>query len=550
MPPSPLRQPLFRMLWIATIVSNTGTWMSEVANSWLMTTLAPDPLMVSLVQAASALPVFLLGIPAGALADLVDRRRWLLATQFWMMLTAAIMAALTLSGRMTPGLLLASGFILAIGAALNSPGWHSITPEIVPKESLPAAVTLNGLAINCAKAAGPAIGGLVVVQLGPGAAFLLNALSFLSVVFVLWIWKREAVPANLPTERFFSAMRVGVQHIRHSPLMRLIVLRVVILIFNTSALWALLPLLCKQEYHYDPRGYGLMLVCYGVGAILGAAFLLPRLRASLSANQIVSCAWLAYIPSLLALGLTQNRWVPGLAMTWAGLCAICILASFHLAAQSVVPDWIRARAMSVYLLGFSGAATFGSVFWGGVARQIGVRDSLLLSAALMGVAMVTAWSAPLRTGEKFDHEPSHYWPDPHPHLKVPLQHGPILVTVEYDIAPEDAAKFIESMEKVRRIRLRNGVMQWGLYADLEHPNRFRESYLEESWASHLRQHERVSNYEMEVSQLAYQYHRGEDSPEVFHHGYCDQSFPANLKMREEETATETHSQGVPLWFLD
>ncbi|HIB67765.1 MAG TPA: MFS transporter, partial [Phycisphaerales bacterium] len=256
-PVHPFQISLFRMLWLATLVSNVGTWMQEVANSWLMTSLAPDPLMVSLVQVATALPMFLLGLPAGALADLVDKRRWLLGTQTWMMMAAAAMAIVTLTGQMTPGMLLLGSFLLSVGAALNSPGWHSVTPEIVPKETLKQAVTLNGVVINCARALGPAIGGFIVVKAGPGAAFTLNAISFLAVVFVLFSWNRDNQRDSLPSERFLSAMRVGVQHVKHSPLMRLVVLRAGILVFITSVAWSLLPLLCKQEYGFGPRGYSL-----------------------------------------------------------------------------------------------------------------------------------------------------------------------------------------------------------------------------------------------------------------------------------------------------
>lgn len=547
---SPLKLPLFRMLWIATLVSNAGKWMQEVANAWLMTTLAPDPLMVSLVQAANALPMFLLGLPAGALADVIDRRRWLLATQSWMMLSAGIMAVLTLTGNMTPWLLLLCSFNLSVGAALNSPGWHSVTPEIVPKESLSAAVTLNGLVINCARAIGPALGGLVVVQLGPGAAFALNSLSFLAVVFVLWRWKRDVQDENLPSERFFSAMRVGLQHVRHSPLMRLVVIRAIVLIFTTSVIWSLLPLLCKQEYGYGPRGFGLMLVANGLGAIMGATLLLPRLRKFLDANQIVSYAWLAYIPTFVALSRSEVSWIPFVAMLWGGVCNICILSSFHLAAQSVAPDWVRGRAMAVYLLSFSGATTAGALFWGSVAREMGLRTTLMLGGGALLAGTITSFLAPLKTGETFDHEPSGYWPDPNLKVPVPLKHGPIMVVVTYEIAKEDGQKFRDAMSKVRRIRLRNGVLQWGLYIDLESPTKYREVYLDENWAAHLRQHERVSKYEMEVSQLAYQYHQGEELPEVFHYGFCDKKFPG--KMVEGPAPEEWRPQNVavPLWFLD
>ena len=551
-PPSPFQNPLFRMLWLATLVSNVGTWMQEVANSWLMTTLAPDPLMVSLVQAATALPMFLLGLPAGALADLVDKRRWLLGTQTWMMLSAAVMAYLTLTGQMTPWLLLIGSFYLSVGAALNSPGWHSVTPEIVPKESLRAAVTANGVVINCARALGPAIGGLVLVKAGPGAAFLLNAISFLAVVFVLYRWKRQPKAKNLPSERFLSAMRVGMQHVRHSPLMRLVVLRAGILIFNVSVVWALLPLLSKVEYGYGPKGYGLMLVANALGAILGATIILPRIRNHLDANQIVSYAWLGYIPTLLILSYAGNPIVPFCAMIWGGLCLICMLSSFHLAAQSVAPEWVRARAMAVYLLIFSGATSFGSLFWGFIGRHMALRECLLLGAFFLLMGSVTSFLAPLKTGEEFDHEPSNYWPDPDIKLPVPLQHGPIMVTVEYDIAPENSAAFLAAMEKIRRIRYRNGVIRWSMYVEFERPNIYREVYLEESWAAHLRQHDRVSKYEMEVAQLAYQYHRGKESPRVYHMGFCDQTFPSNV-IEEQQSHGETWepaSGTIPVWFLD
>ncbi|MBT9583956.1 MFS transporter [bacterium] len=548
---SPLRIPLFRMLWIATLVSNVGTWMQEVANAWLMTTLAPDPLMVSLVQGATTLPMFLLALPAGALADVLDRRRLLLATQTWMMVAAAVMAALTMTQQMTPWLLLLCTFYLAVGTALNSPGWHAITPEIVPKEALPAAVTLNGLAINCARAIGPGLGGLVVVWLGPGAAFLLNAVSFLAVVFVLLVWKRNPRGENLPAERFLSAMRVGVQHVRHSPVMLLVLWRAGVFIFTSSALWAVLPLLCKQEYAYGAREYGAMLVLFGVGAIVSATTLLPRLRVRLEVNQIVSRAWLAYIPFLLTLATATHYYIPFLAMLWGGGCSICLLSSFHLAAQSVSPAWVRARAMSVYLLTFFGAASSGSLFWGYLARGLGIRQCLLASAGLLLVGTVTAWLAPLRTGETFDHEPSHHWPDPDIALEVPLKHGPIMVAVEYDIATQDSANFIQAMEKIRRIRYRNGVLRWGLYVDLANPTLFREVYLEESWAAHLRQHERVTTYEAEVAQHAYNYHRGESSPLVFHYGYCDETFPGRTcDGPGADLLFPTNPSGVPLWFLD
>ncbi|MFA5504962.1 MAG: MFS transporter [Vulcanimicrobiota bacterium] len=523
---SVLSIPIFRMLWIATLVSNVGTWTQEVASSWLMTEMAPDPVMVSLVQAATALPMFLLGLPAGALADMVDKRRWLIATQSWMLLSAAVMAIVTLGGFMNPCLLLLGSFCLSIGTALNSPGWHSVTPEIVPKESLHVAVTLNGVVINCARAIGPAIGGLVVVKLGAGAAFSLNALSFLAVVFVLHRWRRENPLEEAPVEPFVSAMRVGLQHVRHSPLMRVVIARTAILIFASSVVWALLPLLCKEVFGFGPRGYGMLLVANGVGAIFGAMVVLPRLRQFLNVNQIVGAAWLGFIPTLLVLYSSAHPAVLFAAMLWGGACNLCILSSFHLTAQSVAPDWVRARAMAIYLLVFFGATCFGSIFWGAVAREVGMHNCLLLGAAFLLQGLFTTLFTPLKTGEHLDHRPAHCWPEPDFKVDIPLQHGPILVTVEFQIAPDDAEAFREAMEEVRKIRYRNGVRWWSLYLVLENPTLYREVYLEETWAAHVRQHQRISQTECEISDRAYRYHRGPGKPVVSHSAICDHEFPA------------------------
>ncbi|MFN8607653.1 MAG: MFS transporter [Vulcanimicrobiota bacterium] len=543
---SPLRRPLFRMLWAATIVSNVGNWIQEVSSTWLMATMAPDPLMVSLAQVASALPVFLLAIPAGALADVLDRRRLLIFTQTWMMIAAATMAVVTLLDRMNPWILLICTFYLAVGSALNSPGWHAVTPEIVPKEELPAAVTLNGLGISCARAVGPGLAGLVLVNLGAGKAFLINSFSFLAVILVLTIWRRKKRPGNLPAERFISAMRVGTQHVRHSPVLRLVLIRSGVFVFTTSCLWSLLPLLCKQEYGFQAQGYGLLLVAFGLGSILTATFFLPRWREKLEANALVSRAWLAYLPVFWTLANCHNGWLPYLIIFWAGGCQICILSCFHLAAQSLAPPWVRARAMSVYLLVYAGSASLGGLFWGYLGRALGLRQCLLLSSFVLLAGTITAWMAPLHTGENFDHDPSNQWEDPEVHLDIPLSHGPIQVVVEYDIAPEHARDFVTAMERLKRIRLRNGVIRWALYCDLASPNLFREVYLEESWAAHLRQHERVSKYETEVANMAYCYHRGPDMPKVFHLGYCDDRFPGKS---EEEQMDPTY-QEIPLWFLD
>ncbi|MBT9588541.1 MFS transporter [bacterium] len=543
-PPHPLDNKLFRLLWWATFVSNMGTGMHEVTTGWLMAQLAPTPLMVSLVHSASTLPFFALALPAGALADRVNRRYYLLATQAWMMMSAGLMAWLTLSGRMGPWCLLVCTYLLAIGGALNSPAWHALTPEIVEAELLPASVTYNTAAINAAKALGPVLGGLLLVWLGPAAVFAANALSFLTVLWVLGCWKGPPVRAQAAAEPFLSAMRVGVQYVRHSPYFLTVIVRSSLFVFITNALWALLPLLCQQEFALSGQGYGLAMGLFGLGAVGGAMLLLPRLRTAYCTNHIVVGAWVAFVPVLLAVGWTGQLWLP---MLWGGACWSCILSCCHLAAQSLAPAWVRARAMSVYLFCFFGSASLGSLFWGYLATGLGLRSCLLVSAATLTVAALFTRSACLMTGESFALGTDPHWSQPSTADQVPLAHGPIMVTVEYQIDLQDAQDFRESMERVRRIRYRNGVLQWGLYVDLKDPRLYREIYVEENWAAHLRQHQRVTDYDAVISERAICFHRGDSAPQVTRLAYCDRSFPLEYGLASGQPPP---ARQAPAWFLN
>jgi len=524
-PWDPLKNRLFRALWMATIASNMGTWMQEVASGWLMTSLDPKPLLVALVQAATTLPMFLLALPAGALADVIDKRVYLLATQTWMAVSALIMGVITLRGHMTPELLLAFTFLLGLGTAMNSPAWHSVTPEVVGREQLAAAVTLNGLAINVARAVGPALGGLVVVASGPGAAFVINAISFLGVVLTLYAWRRRSARNTAPAERFFSAMRVGVQHVRHSPLMRCVLVRAGTFVFGSSCLWALLPLLVKDYLHRGPRSYGVLIALFGAGAVLGATVVLPRLRRRLSLNPLVSLAWAVF--GLVQVALVTSWFaVTCAAMLLGGMAWLCILANLHFSAQAVAPAWVRARAMSVYLLVFFGTATLGSVVWGLIADSIGIGPTMVGSGAMLLVGLLlTGWTFPLSAGEGVNLSPTRHWPEPHVVGDYRPEHGPVLVTVDYRIDPANAEAFRAAMDKLRVLRLQHGVLRWGLFVDLADPSRYQEVYLEESWGAHLRQHERVTAHEEALGREAYQYHLGPGDAPVKHFVYTESAFP-------------------------
>lgn len=514
----PLRHPVFRALWLATIASNLGTWLQNVGASWMMTSLTTSTTMVALVQAATSLPMFLLSLPAGALADVLDRRRILLVTQAWMALSAALLGGLTLAGRMTPGLLLLFTFLLGLGAALNQPAWQAITPELVPREDLPGAISLGSVGFNIARAAGPAIGGLLLAAAGAGVNFLLNAASFFGVMVVLYRWRRPPeVVSALPAERFLGAMSAGLRYVRHSPEVLAVTVRGSAFVICSSSLWALLPVVARVDLEQGPAGYGLLLAALGIGAVAGA-FALPRLNRKGSTDYVVIAATLVFAGATAALGSIRIFWFLCFALLLAGGAWLSLLSSLNVAIQTVVPAWVRARALSVYMLVFFGSLSLGSALWGLVGQRIGTSPALLLAAAGQIVALLATMRYHLQSGEGLNLAPSRQWPAPivHDELEVKDDRGPVLITVEYRIASESARDFASAMRDVRRIRLRDGALQWGLFVDSTDPGRYTEVFLAKSWLEHLRQHERVTMTDTDVVLQARAFHVGEAPPVVQH----------------------------------
>ena len=512
---APLADPLFRALWVATLASNVGTWMQDVGGSWLMTSLSASPFMVALVQAATTLPITLLALPAGALADVVDRRRLLITTQTWMLVGSGALGALTLAGLTGPGVLLALTFVIGLGSALNAPAWQAIIPEMVPRASLPSALALNGIGINASRAVGPALGGLVIAAAGPAAAFLLNSISFLGVIIVLYRWRREARRSNMPGERILGAMQAGLRYVRHAPDLRAVLWRSGAFIVFGSALWALFPVLARFDLGLGPTGYGLMLGALGVGAVTGAV-LLQRLRRSLGVNALVAAGVAVFALVLASLSWAHSPVTACAAMFAGGTAWLVLLTTFNTSAQAVLPSWVRGRALAVYLLIFFGGMAGGSALWGAVANTTGPRPALLLAAGgLVAGFLVTAHHR-LATGEGLDLAPSRHWPAPALLDAEEGDRGPVLVTVDYRVAAEDAGAFALAMHDVRRVRLRDGAVRWNLFYDAADPLRFVESFVVESWAEHLRQHERMTVSDRAVEHRARAFHQGEEPPIVTH----------------------------------
>ena len=374
-PWAPLREPLFRSLWIASVVSYTGTWMQNVGAGWMMTQMTMSPFMVSLVQAAATLPVFLVILPAGALADLVDRRRFLLITQGWMVLAAGALGVLSLTEHITPWVLLLFTLILGFGAVMNDPAWQALTPEVVSLECHAPAVALNSVGFNVARAVGPALGGMVVAAAGTGLAFLLNAVSFFGVILFLYRWKRPHVE-QVQTGRVLEALKAGLCHVRDTPLVRSVLIRTGAFSLAASSLLALLPILARP---YGATGYGAMLGSFGIGALAGVA-ILPRMRAQLSVDGVIGFANVLFAAMTFAAGRVQTFAFLGLVLFVSGMAWIGILACLNVTAQTMSPPWMRARALSTYLLVLQGGMAIGSAAWGALATRTGVPTALAYSA--------------------------------------------------------------------------------------------------------------------------------------------------------------------------
>ena len=512
---SPLRHSVFRAIWLATVVSNVGTWVQDVGNGWLMTSLSPSPLFVSFVQAATSLPIFLLALPAGALADVVDRRRLLLMTQTWMMLAALVLGVLTLIGLASPYLLLALAFVIGVGAAVNGPAFQAVVPELVPRDELTSAVALNGMGVNLARAVGPAIGGLLVAAAGPGAAFVLNACSFLGVLAVLFQWRREPTHSPLPAERLAAATRAGVRYALHSRPLQAVLARTAAFMLGASAYWALLPVFVRRALGLGPTGYGLLLGCMGVGAF-SAVFVLAKVRSRVSDDRLVAAGSVAFALTLAVLAVSRRPAMVAATMFVTGTAWVAVLSSLNVAAQQTAPAWVRARAMSCYLLVWFGTIAAGSVLWGLLASHAG------MTVALSAAALVTATSAiagvwfGLGRGDGPDLSAAHLWADPQLAESPAADAGPVLVRVTYQVRSDRTDAFVAAMRPVRAERRRDGAFSWGLYADVAEPGMYTEVFGVESWLEHLRQHERVTVADMSVQDRTRAFLVEGTSPRVHH----------------------------------
>ncbi len=483
---APLRLPVYRRLWLAQVVSNLGTWMQTVGAQWVVVSSSGSPALVALVQTASTLPVVLLAAPAGVLADVLDRRRLLVTVQSSMVLVAATLSVLTFAGRVDPYVMLGFTFLLGAGAAFVGPAWQAIQPELVPRAQLPQAAALGAVNMNLARAVGPALGGVLVATVGAGSVFALNALSFVVVAAGVASWRRQASVDPVGREPLVAALRSGARYVRYAPSMRRVLLRVLLFVPAASGLWALLPVVATDLLGLGSGGYGVLLGSLGAGAVLGAV-VLPPVRARLGTEPLLGVLFALYAAVLLALALVRSELVATAVLAVAGLCWMGVLSTLNATSQQVLPSWVRARALSYYLVVLMGGQALGGVLWGTVATHAGVPAALCGAAALLLAGALGARLRPLIDPARIDPTASAAWPEPtfeHPDLSD----GPVLVTVEYDVPAEVEAEFLTAMQPVSRSRRRTGARGWQLYRDPELPDRYVETFAVATWGEHARQH--------------------------------------------------------------
>ena len=499
---APLQVRLFRALWVATLVSNIGTWMQTVGAQWLLVHRAHAAILVSLVQTAALLPSVLLSFVGGVLADTFDRRKLLVAVQLGMVLTGAGLTALTFAHQMPPALLLTFTFMLGSGAALTAPAYQSLVPDLVSRDEVPAASALSSINVNMARAIGPAIAGILIAQLGVGAVFGLNTATFLVFVLTVAAFRHHLRAGPDNPEHFLSAFRAGGRYVRHAPVVRRILLRAALFLVPGSAAWALLALIATERLNLGSSGYGLLLGALGLGAI-GGALVLPWTRSRLSRNSLVVVTTVVYSATLLAIGVLRETWVVLLVLLPAGAAWMTFLSTINASLQLFLPRWVRARGLSLYQAILFGAQAVGAAIWGFMTGAIGLQTTFIVAAAVMFMSAVSVSFWPLLETADMNRETVTHWAEPLLAIEPDPESGPVAVMVSYSVSPSNEVAFVRAMDKVRSSRRRTGAIRWRLYRDAGHPQSFVELFVVPSWEEHLRQHsERLTGTDEEYEEAA------------------------------------------------
>jgi len=485
---APLRHPDYRRLWLAQFTSNVGSWMQTVAAQWVMTSLTSSALLLSAISAAGSIPVLLLAVPSGALGDLVDRKRLILVAQLVMLVAAAGLALLSAIGALTPWWLIVLLFVIGVGAAAGAPTWQTLQPELVPASDRPQAIALGSVNQNLARAVGPAIGGLLLAATSAALVFGVNAFSFVAVLAAVMLTRIPARTQDLPREHVTAAIRAGGRYVANSPLLLAVIVRAIGFVFFAGATWALLPLVARFRLGLGSAGYGLLLGCVGLGAVL-AATLGPALKRRLSNRYIylLGCGMIAASAALLA--ISHSVIVAVVVLVAAGAAWIIALGVMSSAYQGQLPPWVKARSYAYYLVAFQGASGIGALSLGGVAQATSVSTALLVVAGGLVAAGLLTLLLPLPGSGDAALLASD--PMPLPELPTTVHEGPVAVSVRYRLAPGAEQAFLAAAVELRRLRRRTGAVHWHLHREVDDPQLFTELFIVGSWEEHERQHERI-----------------------------------------------------------
>ena len=502
-PWAPLGQRAYRWLWLGMLFSWTGTWMQTVGAQWLLVDAPNAAALVSLVQAATTLPMMLLALPGGVLADSFDRRWLLITVQAYFVVLGILLTVLTAAGLMPPALLLAFTFALGVGAAVQLPTWQAMLPELVPRTQLRGATRLDLVSVNGSRAVGPAVAGLVIAYLGGvPAVFALYAASAAVFAVTLLLWRRPEAEPERRRERFVPALRAGGRYVWHEPIVRRILLRAILFVPPAMALWALLPLIASQRLGLTAAGYGALFGAFGLGTILGA-MVLARVRDRLSTNGLLTAAGLLYAAASALIVLIPSIPAALAILVVAGLAWMAVISTLAAELQLFLPAWVRARGFAIYMVTFTGSMTLGALISGLIAEAVGLQPTFLLSAVLLLGGVVAGVFLRLPETGHLDREPAVYWPEARLAVEPLPDTGPVLVTVEFTVAPEREAAFLEAMDRLRQSRRRTGATRWELYRDGDQPDCFIEIFSVPSWEEHLRQHGgRLTGTDKEIEEAA------------------------------------------------
>ncbi|CAN5535596.1 MFS transporter [soil metagenome] len=512
-PLAPLTHPVFRTVWIASLASNLGSLVQSVGAAWLMTSISGSADMVALVQASTALPVMIFSLAAGAIADNFNRRRVMLTAQFFMLAVSILLAVYTTLGLITPWALLVFTFLIGCGTALNNPSWQASVGDMVPRSALASAIALNSVNFNLTRSVGPAIGGIIVATAGAAAAFVVNALSYAPLIFAIFRWKIDIPPSALPPETLGRAMTSGLRYVALSPQIEKVLLRGFIFGFTAIIILALLPLVARDLHNGGPLLYGLLLGCYGIGAV-GGAFLGGKAREMVSNETVARAAFVGFALCASIIALSTNPWFAACGMAIGGACWVIALSMFNVTVQLSTPRWVLGRALALYQTATFGGMALGSWIWGLIAESYSTSTALLAAAALMlgGAAIGLRFALPERTSDNLD--PLNRWKVPNIALDLQGRSGPVAILVEYIIREEDTQAFVEAMNDRRRIRRRDGARQWELLRDTGNPQLWMESYHAPTWTEYVRHNQRRTQADAGVEDRIRALHSGSEPPKV------------------------------------